>query len=99
MIGKHSEESIKIKQLEETIRLKDKEIKDVKTSLADILLRIRILNESNSYGDPSIKKRKISELCSDTRYELLIDEIDELYKKEKIKELSSTNQSEDSSND
>ena len=106
MIGKHSEESIKIKQLEETIRLKDKEIKDIKTSLADILLRIRILNESNSYGDPSIKKRKISELCTDTRYELLIDEIDETYKKEKtyyrkdkIKELSSTNQSEDSSND
>lgn len=106
MIGKHSEESIKIKQLEETIRLRDQEIKDIKNSVADILLRIKILNESNSYGDPSIKKRKISELCTDTRYELLIDEIDETYKKEKtyyrkdkIKELSSTNQSEDSSND
>jgi len=106
MIGKHSEESIKIKQLEETIRLRNQEIKDIKNSVADILLRIKILNESNSYGDPSIKKRKISELCTDTRYELLIDEIDETYKKEKtyyrkdkIKELSSTNQSEDSSND
>lgn len=98
MKGKHTEQSIKIKQLEETIRLKDKEIKDIKTSLADILLRIKVLNESNCYGDPSIKKRKISELCADTRYELLIDEIDVLYKKEKIKELPSTNQSEDSSN-
>ena len=98
MKGKHTEQSIKIKQLEETIRLKDKEIKDIKTSLADILLHIRVLNESNSYGDPSIKKRKISEICTDTRYELLIDEIDELYRKDKIKELSSTNQSEDSSN-
>lgn len=106
MIGKHTEGAIKIKQLEETIRLKDQEIKDIKNSVADILLRIKIINESNSYGDPSIKKRKISELCTDTRYELLIDEIDEPYKKEKtyyrkdkIKELSSTNQSEDSSND
>lgn len=98
MKGKHTEQSIKIKQLEETIKLKDKEIKDIKTSLADILLHIRVLNESNSYGDPSIKKRKISEICTDTRYELLIDEIDELYRKDKIKELSSTNQSEDSSN-
>ena len=76
MIGKHSEESIKIKQLEETIRLRNQEIKDIKNSVADILLRIKILNESNSYGDPSIKKRKISELCTDTRYELLIDEIE-----------------------
>lgn len=98
MKGKHTEQSIKIKQLEETIKLKDKEIKDIKTSLADILLHIRVLNESNSYGDPSIKKRKISEICTDTRYELLIDEIDVLYRKDKIKELSSTNQSEDSSN-
>ena len=98
MKGKHTEQSIKIKQLEETIKLKDKEIKDIKTSLADILLHIRVLNESISYGDPSIKKRKISEICTDTRYELLIDEIDVLYRKDKIKELSSTNQSEDSSN-
>ena len=103
MIGKHSEESIKIKQLEETIRLRNQEIKDIKNSVADILLRIKILNESNSYGDPSIKKRKISELCTDTRYELLIDETYKkektYYRKDKIKELSSTNQSEDSSND
>lgn len=95
MAGKHTDDGLKIKQLEETIRLKDKEIKDIKTSLADILLHIRILNESNSYGDPSIKRRKITELCTDTRYELLIDEIDELYKKDKAKiiKLPTTNQS------
>jgi hypothetical protein len=91
MAGKHTDDGLKIKQLEETIRLKDKEIKDIKTSLADILLHIRILNESNSYGDPSIKRRKITELCTDTRYELLIDE---LYKKDKAKiiKLPTTNQ-------
>lgn len=99
MMGKHSEQSLKIKQLEETIALKDKEIKDIKFSVADILLQIRTINESNNYSDPSIKRRKISELCTDTRYELLIDEIDSFYKKEKqqqkgkIIELPNTDQS------
>lgn len=55
MIGKHTEEAQKIKQLEETVAAKDKEIKDIKFSLADILLRIRNLNESNDYGDSSVK--------------------------------------------
>lgn len=85
MLGKHSEEGQRIKQLEETVATKDREIKDIKFSLADILLRIRNLNESNDYGDPSVKRRKISELCTDTRYELLIDEIDGFYQKEKGK--------------
>lgn len=97
MIGKHTEEAQKIKQLEETVAAKDKEIKDIKFSLADILLRIRNLNESNDYdyGDSSVKRRKISELCTDTRYELLIDEIDGFYQKEKaqIIKLPITDQS------
>ena len=58
MMGKHSEQSLKIKQLEETIALKDQEIKDIKFSVADILLQIRTINESNNYSDPSIKRRK-----------------------------------------
>lgn len=92
MIGKHTEEAQKIKQLEETVAAKDK---DIKFSLADILLRIRNLNESNDYGDSSVKRRKISELCTDTRYELLIDEIDGFYQKEKaqIIKLPITDQS------
>ena len=89
MMGKHSEQSLKIKQLEETIALKDQEIKDIKFSVADILLQIRTINESNNYSDPSIKRRKISELCT--------DEIDGFYKKEKqqakIIELPNTDQS------
>ncbi len=95
MLGKHTDEGIKIKQLEETIQRKDKEIKDIKFSLADILLMIRNLNESNDYSDPSVKRRKISELCTDTRYELLIDEIEIGYKKQsaKIIELPNTDQS------
>ena len=83
MMGKHTEEAQKIKQLEETIAAKDKEIKDIKYSVSDVLLQIRNLNESNNYADPSVKRRKISELCTDTRYELLIDEIDSFYGNEK----------------
>lgn len=89
MKGKHSEESLEIKQL------KEKEIKDIKFSIADILLTIRNINESNNYSDSSVKKRKISELCTDTRYELLIDELEDCYKKQKTKiiELPNTDQS------
>lgn len=93
MRGKHTEETLKIKQLEETIKAKDKEIKDVKYSVAEILLQIRNLNESNDYNDPSVRKRKISEICTNTRYQLLIDEIDEFYEKQKIIELPNTRKS------
>lgn len=95
MMGKHSQEALKIKQLEETIELKKKEIKDIKFSVSDVLLQIRNINESNNYSDPSVKKRKISELCTDTRDELLIDELEVCYKKQKTKiiELPNTDQS------
>ena len=95
MRGKHSAEEVKIKQMEETILLKEKEIKDIKYSVSDILLEIRNINESNEYLDPSVKKRKISELCTDTRYELLIGEIESNNKKQnaKIIELSNTRKS------
>ena len=93
MLDKHTD--IKIRQLEETIQKKDKEIKDIKFSLAEILLKIRNINESNDYSDPNTRKEKISKLCTDTRYELLIDEIEIGYKQqnEKIIELPNTNQS------
>ena len=88
MVGKHTNQGQTIRQLEETIKLKDREIRDIKYSVADVLLLIRELNESNTYGDPSTVKRRISELCTDTRYELLIDEIKEEHEKGKIIELT-----------
>lgn len=95
MPGKHSQEALEIKRLNEVIERKDKEIKDIKFSVSDILLQIRNLNEGNNYADPSLIKRKISEICTDTRYQLLIDEIDSNYEKTKAKiiELPNTNQS------
>lgn len=95
MPGKHSQEALEIRRLNEIIERKDKEIKDIKFSVSDILLQIRNLNEGNNYADQSLIKRKISEICTDTRYQLLIDEIDSNYEKQKAKiiELPNTDQS------
>ena len=59
--AKHTSEGQEIKRLEEVIALRDKEIHDIKYSLADILEEIRNLNEQNDYGQPEVKKRKISD--------------------------------------
>ena len=95
MMGKHSKEALEIKQLEDRVSLKEKEIKDIKFIISDVLLQIKKINESNEYSDPSIKRKKISELCMDTRYELLIDEIEIGYKRQnaKIIELPNTRKS------
>lgn len=75
-MGKHSEKEQEIKKLNKIIELRDKEILNIKLSLAEVLQQIRRINESNNYSAPEVKTRRISELCTDTRYELLIDEID-----------------------
>ena len=64
-------ENEKIAKLEQTIRLKDKEIYDVKTSVAEVLGKIHELNEKN---EDEVLRKQIAELCTNTRYELLIDE-------------------------
>jgi len=90
MIGKHTKEGLKIKDLEETIERKDNEIKDVKLSVADVLEEIRKINESNDCSNENAKRRKISELCRDTIYQLRIDEF--IDKKDKIIELPTNDQ-------
>ena len=61
------------RKLIKVIERKEREIIDIKGSLVDILLKIRDINEWNNYNNESIKRRKISELCNDTAYELLQD--------------------------
>lgn len=67
-------EQNEIKRLSNIIERKDIEIQDIKTSLADILQQIRDINESVNEIDPEVKRRKISEMCINTIYELLVDE-------------------------
>lgn len=71
--GKHSKENLYIKQLEETINLKDREIADIKDSLSNEFQKILTVNESNDYSNKEYKKRKISEICRDNVYELRKD--------------------------
>lgn len=80
-------EQNEIKRLSSIIERKDLEIQDIKTSLADILQQIRDINESVIEIDPEVKRRKISEMCTNTIYELLVDEM------EIKKELTPTDQS------
>ena len=93
MNGKRSQDSTEIKRLKDTILQKEKEVKEIKFSVSDILMQIRNVNESNNYSDPSVRKRKISKLCTDTIYQHLIDEIEDNNEKAKIIELPNTNQS------
>lgn len=67
-------EQNEIKRLSSIIERKDIEIQDIKTSLADILQQIRDINESVNEIDPEVKRRKISEMWTNTIYELLVDE-------------------------
>lgn len=86
MIAKHSTEGIIFKELQkENNDLKNK-IKELTEEYAETLQKIREINECNEYGNPSVNKRKISEICTDTRYRLCIDD-------NKIIELSTDNQS------
>lgn len=67
-------EQNEIKRLSSIIERKDIEIQYIKTSLADILQQIKDINESVNEIDPEVKRRKISEMCTNTIYELLVDE-------------------------
>ena len=69
-----------------TLRLKDREILDIKDSLSDILQTIRDLAQEINQDNIESKKREISELA--TNYELQQDLLDE-----KIEELPTTDKS------
>lgn len=68
------QEQNEIKRLSNIIEKRDLEIQDIKTSLADILQQIRNINESVNEVDSDVKRREISEMCTNTIYELLVDE-------------------------
>lgn len=70
--GKHTDDAIRIKKLEETIKLKDKENKEVKMSFAEIMKNIIYLNTCGTSNEPATR-RKITELAEKTYYELMKD--------------------------
>lgn len=70
--GKHTDDAIRIKKIEETIKLKDKENKEVKMSFAEIMKNIIYLNTCGTSNEPATR-RKITELAEKTYYELMKD--------------------------
>lgn len=65
-------------QLQETIKLKEKEISDVKNSICDVLQNIRNIAQTLDAYNYETVKRQISEIVTNTQYELTIDEKEEL---------------------
>lgn len=59
--------------LNDIISLKDKEIADIKYSLADVFQRIRDLTQEINQDNVDTKKRQISELATNTIYDLRMD--------------------------
>lgn len=92
-MGKHTKEAVYIKQLEETIRLKDREIDEIKTECADQFKKIKDLCHSNSYGNINILLRKIEEIADDNFITLVKDLFIENDEEGKIIELPKTRQS------
>ena len=87
-IGKHSKEAIKIKELEETIKAKDREIRGIKTECAGQFKKIRELCFCNTYNERFNKLKKIYEI-SDENFSRLVKDliISNSYKSSKIIEL------------
>lgn len=90
-LGKHTSEAIKIRELEETIRLKDKAIIDIQKYCAEQFRAIKELCFINEYNDRNAKIRKIHEIATDN-LEQLVKDITISEEKAKIIELPTQNQ-------
>ena len=90
---KHMRNEEYIKQLEETIRLKDREIMDVKTECADQFKKIKDLCNTNPCGNINALLRRITEIADDNFITLLKDMFIENDEEGKIIELPKTRQS------
>ncbi len=72
-IGKHSEEAIKIRNLEDIVKRKDREIKDIKVEYAEQFKKIRDLCFSNTYNERFDKLKKINEIANENFLALIND--------------------------
>lgn len=94
IFGKHTEEGQAIQNLQNTIKLKEKEIKDIKVECAEQFKNIKDLCFINDYGDKYLSLKKIYEIASDNFSALVKDlAIDEQKENAKIIELPTTVQS------
>lgn len=73
-IGKHSDETIRIRNLEDIVKRKDREIKDIKCECAEQFKKIRDLCFSNTYNERFNKLKKIYEI-SDSNFSALLNDL------------------------
>ena len=91
IFGKHTEEGQAMQNLQNTIKLKEKEIKDIKVECAEQFKNIKDLCFINDYGDKYLSLKKIYEIASDNFSALIKDlAIDEQKENAKIIELPNT---------
>lgn len=84
IFGKHTEEGQAMQNLQNTIKLKEKEIKDIKVECAEQFKNIKDLCFINDYGDKYLSLKKIYEIASDNFSALIKDlAIDEQKKMQK----------------
>lgn len=69
MQGKHEEKAIEERLVEKIVQL-NTEIEETRLVVVNIFDTILKLNESNDYGSPEVRKRRISEICRNTIKEL-----------------------------
>ena len=94
IFGKYTEVGQAIQNLQNTIKLKEKEIKDIKVECAEQFKNIKDLCFINDYGDKYLSLKKIYEIASDNFSALVKDlAIDEQKENAKIIELPTTVQS------
>ena len=94
IFGKHTEEGQAIQELQNTINLKEKEIKDIKVECAEQFKNIKDLCFINNYGNKYLSLKKIHEIASDNFSALVKDlAIDDKKENAKIIELPTTVQS------
>lgn len=94
IFGKHTEEGQAIRNLQNAIKLKEKEIKDIKVECAEQFKNIKDLCFINDYGDKYLSLKKIYEIASDNFSALVKDlAIEEQKENAKIIELPTTVQS------
>lgn len=88
-IAKHSKEEQTIRELEETIRLRDREIHDIKTECAEQFRIIRDYCTCNDYGSKFDRVQKIHSIANSNFIALLQDLLDD-EERAKIIELPTT---------
>lgn len=92
-MGRHIKNEEYVANLENLVKLRDREITEIKSECADQFKKIKDLCHSNTYGNIHAQLRKIEEIADDNFMALLKDMFVENDEEGKIIELPTTRKS------